>query len=432
MRRERRVLVFPAGTEIGLEIHAALRYVPGVRLFGAGADVSNHARYAFPCYHVVPPVDAPGWEEALARLCEALAIHYVFPAHDDVVLALSREAARLPAAVIGSPADACEVTRSKSATYRRLQGHVPVPRLYPSTDAVAEYPVFVKPDRGNGSIGARRVDGPRQLVAALQETPDPIICEYLPGEEYTVDCFSDREAGLLFCGTRIRRRVRNGIAVNTRTVTRPDLMALADVIGGELGLRGAWFFQVKCDRAGRPTLLEVAPRIAGSMAAHRVRGVNFAWLSILEHERVPLRIMPNPGHVELDRALRNRYRHEVDFRVVYVDLDDTLLLDGRVNADLVRFVFHCLNRGKRIVLLTRHAGEVARTLERHRLAGIFDEVVHITDGSPKSSHIRPEGAILVDDSFSERAEVAGTLGIPTFDCSMIEMLVDEAEAADDE
>ena len=286
---------------------------------------------------------------------------------------------------------------------------------------------MVKPDRGQGSFGITPVKDQRELARALETVPDPIICEYLPGEEYTVDCFSDREKGVLFAGARVRRRTRNGISVNTQTVSLPGVGKIAQSISEALDLRGAWFFQLKRAVDGELTLLEVAPRIAGSMAAHRVMGVNFPLLSIFEAERLPLSVTVNGGPVELDRGLSNRYRRDLKFGVVYVDLDDTLVLNGKVNTDVVTLIFQCINRGIPVKLLTRHAGELPDILRKHRLSGLFDEIIHLRNKEPKSEKITESDAILIDDSYSERMEVHAKRGIPTFDCSMIELITLEAE-----
>jgi len=50
-------------------------------------------------------------------------------------------------------------------------------------------------------------------------------------------------------------------------------------------------------------------------------------------------------------------------------------------------------------------------------------VVHLTAREKKSAFIRESDAIFVDDSFAERADVHAVHGIPTFDCSMIELLI---------
>lgn len=425
--KPRNVLVFPAGTEIGLEIFNALKYCKEVRLFGAGQDVSNHGKYVYPEYHVLPSIHESEWLTQLIALCKKLSIDYIFPAYDDIIVALSRAQECIPASIISSPEQACEITRSKSATYRRLEKFIRVPCIYPDPDKIPGFPLLVKPDKGQGSSGIQKVNNQDELIAAIASVPGAIVCEYLPGEEYTVDCFSDRERGVLFAGARSRHRTRNGISVNTVTSDMPEVRRLAEIIGRELQLHGAWFFQLKRDTSGQLALLEVAPRIAGSMAAHRVMGVNFPLLSIFEHERLPIQVQHHLGTIELDRALGNRYRHAVHFAVAYVDLDDTLLLGGQVNAQVVKLIFQCINQGKPVKLLTRHRGDLALTLSKHRLAGLFDQLIHITEGDNKSQYITETDAILIDDSFSERMEVAGKCGIATFDCSMIEMLTEQAE-----
>ena len=424
--RTRHVLVFPAGTEIGLEIFSALRYCKEVRLFGASQATSNHGPFVYPDYAELPSIHEEGWVEALVDLCHRWSIEYIFPAYDDLIVALAREAHRIPATIISAPAEACEITRSKADTYRRLAGVVRVPALYARADDAPGYPLLVKPDRGQGSFGIRKVNDAAQLQSAVSEVPGALICEYLPGEEYTIDCFSDRDRGLLFARARSRRRVRNGISVNTVSEDLPEVRPIAERIGRELSLHGAWFFQLKRAADGQLALLEVAPRIAGAMATHRVMGVNFPLLSIFEHERLPLGTLVNEGPMELDRALVNRFRHSIRFSALYVDLDDTLIVHGKVNIAVVRLIFQAINDGKPVRLVTRHAYDVAATLMRFRLAGLFDEVIHLQNGEPKSAHILEADALLVDDSFSERREVSRALGIPTLDPSMVEMLIEQS------
>lgn len=425
--KKRRVLVFPAGTEIGLEIYAALKAAKEVSIFGAGQDVPNHARFAYPEYHIVPSIHEDGWLEQLIEICKTLSIDYIFPAYDDVIVALSRYQESIPARIISAEPDVCEITRSKKLTYSRLADCVKVPFLYDTPNQVTSFPVLVKPDRGQGSFGVRKVDNHEELADAIASIPDPIVSEYLPGEEYTVDCFSDRERGLLFAQARSRRRTRNGISVNTLTENIAGVKEIAKRIHAELQMRGAWFFQLKKAADSELALLEVAPRIAGAMAAHRAMGVNFPLLSIFEEERLPLSIMINPGEIELDRALVNRYRHEIHFESLYIDLDDTLILNGRVNTEIVRLIYQCINNGKKVKLLTRHRDELTQTLAKHRLIGLFDEVIHLKANEPKSAFIIEKDAIFIDDSFAERREVHNATGIPTFDCSMVELLTQQSE-----
>ncbi|MEN1941725.1 ATP-grasp domain-containing protein [Luteimonas sp. MJ174] len=420
------MLVFPAGTEIGLEIHAALYGFHDIRIFGAGEPESSPARFVFAEYHEVRNVHTEGWLEQLVALCKKLQIHYIFPAHDDVVVALSAERARIPATIITSSNDFCQTTRSKSATYRRLEGIVPVPRLYLSADEVAQYPVLVKPDRGQGSSGVQRVDNAEDLMLVLRQTAEPIICEYLPGDEYTVDCFSSGTDGLLFAGARRRNRMRNGISVNSDTVELPEARALATAIDCKLKPRGAWFFQLKRSAEEILTLLEVAPRIAGTMAVHRVSGVNFPRLSLLDAEGHHVQILTNPGGVEVDRALCNRYRSPIRFNTLYVDLDDTLLRDKILDESVMRLICRCLNQEIHLVLITERDPTVGGM---PKIASLFNEVVQVQPTQPRSDFLCEASAIYVDNSFHRRLEVNRSKNIPTFDVSMIELLHCHAQDA---
>jgi hypothetical protein len=196
------------------------------------------------------------------------------------------------------------------------------------------------------------------------------------------------------------------------------------LIAERIELRGAWFFQVRNNREGIPTLLEIGPRIAGTMALHRVLGVNFPLLSIYESLRVSVELLLVKTDVVIDRPLSNRYTHDLHYGAVYVDLDDTLLVRGKVNTDLVAFLFQCVNEGRRVVLLTRHRQDIDATLRSHRLSGLWDEVIVVPDGEPKAEFIQEPDAILIDDSFSERRDAHVRLGIDTFDSTMVELLVD--------
>lgn len=414
--------MFPAGTEIGLEIHQALQHCKEVELFGAGQAVSNHAPFVYERYYQLPSIYEENWLSALIELCQALEIEYIFPAYDDVVVALAHQRAALPAVVLTADEKTCHITRSKSLTYQALGAVVRVPCTQHLTTAT-DFPLFVKPDRGQGSQGAQLVRNAAELSSAVSSINDPIVCEYLPGEEYTIDCFSDRNLGVLFCGARVRLRMRNGIAVHTQSVNLDGAKEIADGIHVALNMRGAWFFQLKRATNGELTLLEVAPRIAGSMSTHRVQGINFPLLTIFEHERLPLQLITNPMHVELDRSLQNQYRLGLFYTALYIDLDDTLLVRGKVNLDALRLVYSCINRKILVILITRHDGNLNDTLIQHRLTGLFDEVIHLNRKQLKSEYVRHANAIFIDDSFVERLDIHKRLGIPTFDCSMIDALI---------
>jgi hypothetical protein len=424
--KKKKVLVFPGGTEIGLEIWKSLRYCKDITICSAGSDVSNHAPYVFKNHFIVPDVHSKNWSNILSEVINKHEIDYILPAHDDVIVAFAQNIDKFNAKIISSPPSTCYVARSKSKTYNKFKNLIPVPEVF-NLSEVTSFPVFVKPNKGQGSRGACKVDDLDTLKALFKNNSNLIILEYLSGKEYTVDCFTDRRKGLLFCNGRERIRIRSGISMNSKPVDDKKnkiFRKYANIISQELEFHGAWFFQLKSDSLGTLKLLEIAPRISGTMATYRVVGVNFPLLSIYESDGYEIDVMTNINDVEIDRAIINRYKHNIKYEKVYVDLDDTLVINDEVNTQLIKFLYVCITTGYRIILISKTLSNINRIMKKYRITNLFDEVILLKQDESKADFINPKGAIFIDDSYSERKSVFNRHKIPTFDCSMIEMLID--------
>lgn len=428
-----RVLIFPAGTEIGLELNAALRTERGVELYGASGPVC-HGQRVFARYKSgLPYVTDPAFETTFRQLLLDWKIDAVFPAHDDAILALATMRDRLPAKILAPNTRACTVCRSKSQTYKALGSAEYLPTVYSSPHDVTDYPVFVKPDSGEGSRGVARIDTEPSLMAALDADPSRIIVEHLPGPEFTVDCYTDVSGTLLFAGARTRERVRNGISVSSRpTELGTAVQTIAAHISDTLGMQGAWFFQLKEAADGKTLkLLEVAPRVAGTMCVHRAQGVNFAALTVHEARGNPVRILRNQDDAPfVDRALVNRFDPQPLTRL-YLDLDDTLILGAKdswsLNPLVMQLVVDCRNRSVPISLITRHFRDPRITLAQMALSeALFSEILWLEDPAvPKSTMVcSGDGHVFVDDSFRERLDVQSVTGVRVFAPDMVDRLID--------
>lgn len=421
----KRVLVFPCGTEIGLEIHQALRWSTHVELFGASSVSSNHGKFVYKNYFEgLPFVGEPDFLRAINEVVTTHHIDFICPAHDDAVLALAEYADRLACRVIGSPVETCRVCRSKNKTYDTFASLLPVPARFDPSRADLPFPVFVKPDVGQGSKGAAVAKTRKQLDLLLDSGVSNLVLEYLPGPEFTVDCFTDRAGALRFVGARTRDRIVNGISVDTSPVPTEPFQPIAETINRSLKFRGAWFFQMKERASGERVLMEIAPRIAGGMALFRCLGVNFPLLSVFDASDIDVAVTPLRHSLHMDRALINRYQSNLQYDSVYIDLDDTIIRDGRLNPWIVAFLVQARSAGKKIHLISRHAADIAATLREHRIESFFDSVTHLAPGQPKSDAVTDASAIFIDDSFSERLEVAEKRNIPAFDTAAVECLID--------
>lgn len=425
MAEVRKVLVFPAGTEIAFEIHHALRYSKFVKLYGA-TSVPCHADFVFEnCVEGLPYVDEPELIDRLNQVIDEFAIDYVYPAHDSAVLTLTREQARLHAQVVTSALETVEICRSKNLTYDYLRGAEYLPRFYACIDEIEEYPVFIKPSVGQGSVGARRIDDRAALEEALADGVEYAICEYLPGQEFTVDCFTDRHGALRYVGPRSRDRIRSGIAVRSHFLPEDRrINEIAEDLNRRFRFNGAWFFQLKENGQGQFRLMEVAPRIAGTMGATRNRGVNMPLLTLYNMWGYDVDIIDNGNDLLLDRAFISRFQSGIHYENVYVDYDDTVVLRGQVNPELMAFLYQAKNQGKKLFLISKHVGDLDEELQRFCIhPGLFDQIIRLEQSESKLPYIQAD-SIFIDDSFAERRRIHEGCGVPVFDLDMIESLID--------
>ena len=108
-----------------------------------------------------------------------------------------------------------------------------------------------------------------------------------------------------------------------------------------------------------------------------------------------------------------------------MDYDDTLVIDDRVNLQLVAFCYQCVNEGIPITLLTKHDQDLQGDLKKRRLDKLFDEVHLLGKEDEKCRYIKEADAIFIDDSYGERLRVRKKLGINVFDAHMVECLMKE-------
>lgn len=420
------VAVFPAGTEIGLEINNALKYVKDIKLIGIAGPV-DHSHYVYrETVTGAPFIGEEGLFEFLSKVIKEKNIEFIFPAHDDACVFLAENEDRLGVKVISSGAEVARICRFKSVTYDKLAPCDFLPNVFSNNELQdIPFPIFIKPDRGQGAKGARIVMSQKEL-AQVDNLSDYILCENLPGREYTIDCMSDASSNLLYSGIRQRERIKSGISVSSSNMEpRSEIAVMAEFISRKIGLKGAWFFQLKEDSSGNLKLMEVACRIAGTMGMHRNKGINFPLASLYIARGFDIQLINNEFNLTVDRALISRYTSSIEFTRAYIDFDDTVIMGKNINVDIMRFIYQCFNKGISLYLITRHAENIYESLEKYKIhATLFEEVIHLQQGEKKSGYINPESSIFIDDSFAERQDVAQSLGVPVFDIDAVEMLLD--------
>ncbi len=419
------VLIYPCGTEIAFEIFNSLCNEKNITLYGA-TSVPCHANFLFKrLYENAPFSNDPSLIDYLNNIVLSQAIDYIYPAHDDALLFLSENRNKLKCKIVASPNETIFITRSKISTYTKLYNSNYLPTFSTVATDFKDFPFFAKPAIGQGSFGVQKINSPLDLFK-LDSSIEYIFCEYLPGEEFTIDCFTDSNGKLCFCNCRNRERIRAGISVRSRIVPlSDDINKIAEDINSKFSFLGAWFFQIKLDKYGSPKLMEIAPRIAGTMCVSRMIGVNLPLLTLYLFMNIKIKIRKNEYSVLLDRCFSSKFELGFSYDTVYVDFDDTLVLKDSINTQLIMFLYQCVNNKKRIVLLTKHSTDIFTDLEKFKISKeLFSDVVLLKSNDKKSNFIYSKNSIFIDDSFAEREEVNLKTGINCFGTDMIEGLID--------
>ena len=191
-----RVLLFPCGSGVAEELFEGLHLLRDVELVGATSRSAegDHGPCLYNEYITDVPLIREGEKcfQTLRAIVRDRRIDVVFPCYDDAIPYLAARRDSLGCALSAPSLETCLVTRSKRLTYERLAPlGVRCPAVYEA--GAAAYPCFVKPERGQGSQFSVACGDAAALAEAMRACADPLVCELLPGEEYTVDCASDRD-----------------------------------------------------------------------------------------------------------------------------------------------------------------------------------------------------------------------------------------------
>ncbi len=367
-----RVLVFPSCSEPGLEIVRALIDQPGLEVVGGSSlpPARDPSSLILRYYVTLPWLGAGDFHDALAETLRAYRIQVLFPATDSLIAALSRWDMRDVALVAPRP-EVAGMCLSKSKTYERLDGVVPVPRVY-EEDGDVEFPAYAKPREEAGMRGHMRVNDPEDLRIARKK--GLIVTEFLPGEEYEVNCLSDLRGGLLYAHIRRLGRRVAGHVLDSQSVDDARMTTCVEAIARELRIEGPWFAQFKRSREDCPVLIEVNARIGGGSGLNRFCGVNLPLLSV---RLFTGQSFPKPKvsrQIAVTRSLQFYVHTEPIDRVVW-NLSALTRSEGKVNPRAMACLFDLKNRGIRQDLLYPAGMDVRRFLREQEIPACFEEIV---------------------------------------------------------
>lgn len=289
------------------------------------ADADDHAlgRYMGLPFFQIPGANEDHFTESLLSLCIRENINIVLPLVTKELLPLSQNKQRFEEAgsrILVSSSEAILIANNKAVCYQFLEEKgIKVPRFFVAKTTEEfihaafelghpQEPFCFKPSISNGSRGFRIVwDGINEAeqlfqykpyntyitythavkILSSQPFPPLVLSEYLPGEEYSVDCLANRGKAILVV-PRLREKMINGISVKGQFVHDEEIIRYCTKIIEAIGLHGNIGIQLKRSSEGIPLLLEINPRVQGTIVAGLGAGVNLPFLAVKQELGIPI------------------------------------------------------------------------------------------------------------------------------------------------
>lgn len=266
-------------------------------------------------FETIPFGDDPGFCQTLLSICKKRKIDVILPLVTKELIPLASNIKLFEQAGIKIPisqAASLEIANNKSRLYEFLQWRdiaVPDFRVAETVDqfkkavhelGYPENPVCFKPSVSNGSRGFRIIKEdineadllfnhkPNTVYTNLNDVirilstndfPELLVSEYLPGDEFSVDCLTHHGKSILII-PRLRKKMINGISVEGEFIKNDEIIEYCSKIVTELKLHGNIGIQVKASSAGKFMILEINPRVQGSIVTCLGAGVNLPLLAI--------------------------------------------------------------------------------------------------------------------------------------------------------
>jgi carbamoyl-phosphate synthase large subunit len=253
-----------------------------------GADTSVYAPAFQYCDKVIllPKVEEDGYVNELLTLCVENKIDMIVPLIDPELEVLGRHYDKFRSngiMVAVSPIKTIEITFDKYQTYLHAkQAGIQVPETVTTIEDALKligeeklsWPVMVKPRKGSASMSVYKCSNQEELQLAFRNCPEPLIQQFLSGDEYGYDLFCDIDFKPISVFCKLKLAMRAGETDKAVSINDKNLIDLGEKIARAFPLFGPVDVDVKVGSNG-PMLLEVNPRFGGGYPCSHLCGADF-------------------------------------------------------------------------------------------------------------------------------------------------------------
>lgn len=248
-------------------------------------------------YFQVPRVTDTTYIDTLLTICEENAIKLIIPTIDTELLILSENRdlfSQKGIFISVSDTELIKKCRDKNLTHELFTEYgVDIPKQF--NKANLEFPLFAKPYNGSLSKGIFMANDAEDITPEQLNNPELIFMQYISPEEYdeyTVDCYFDKNSELKCLVPRKRIFVRAGEINKGVTKKNHIVSVLLDKLANLKGARGCitvqvFYHKTECNVLG----IEINPRFGGGYPLSYLAGANYPkWLikEYLFNEYIPV------------------------------------------------------------------------------------------------------------------------------------------------
>lgn len=418
---KKRVLVLNCGTLASTDINMALRYNDEFEIWGASTN-KNHGIYVYKNYiDDIPNISNPDFIKILNKKIEEYNFKFILAPHEDLALFLQENKEKINACIVCSNYETSLICRYKSKTYEKMKNYDFIPKVY-KKEEVKTYPVFCKKDTDQGARHAYKIENKNELEMYTKD--DMIICEYLPGEEVTIDCFTDKNRKLLFCNPRAADRILAGIDVHARRIALTDeIKYIAESLNKEIEFRGYWFFQIKKAVDGKYKLLEISTRLPGSFSLSRCLDVNLPLMALKDFDGQDVELTFNNIEIEADKQFFGKYKLGIEYNSVFIDFETCFEIRDNIDAFFMMYLYQCLNKNIEIDLITQNKEKMEKYLIKNKIdRNIFKNIFEIS--REKIKDVLTEKSIFLSNDDNLKNILRKEINEYCFSNNIIEALID--------
>jgi carbamoyl-phosphate synthase large subunit len=237
--------------------------------------------------YIVPKINDKNYIPIILEICKKEKISGITTLIDPEISLLAQNKQELlnnNIIFLGSSYEVAELCFNKYKTYQFLKKNgFNYVKTYDSIEKFKlayhsgeiEFPVFIKPINGSGSVGIKKINTFNELMSSMEHKNNFIIQEYMDGTEYDADIYVDIISGeLVSAFTKKKLSTRIGGADKTISYKDKKLFDLIDELVQKLGLIGPAdidFFK----KNGEYYISEINPRFGGAYLHAYACGINF-------------------------------------------------------------------------------------------------------------------------------------------------------------